>query len=114
MSTIFKTGLKTTILFLIQLIEKWEFRDSDLDQDDITKKIQNTVDLEGYSVSTDTGWQPATHVHQTQPYKIWRIETNEGKFLECADNHIVFDDNYNEVFVKNLSIGSKITIRFFC
>lgn len=108
MSTIFKTGLKTTILFLIQLIEKWEFKDSDLDQDDITKKIQNTVDLEGYSVSTDTGWQSATHVHQTQPYKIWRIETTEGKFLECADNHIVFDDNYNEVFVKNLSIGSKI------
>lgn len=108
MPTIFKQYLKVFILFLIENIEKWEFRNSDIDESDITKKIQNTIELENYLVSTDSGWQPASHIHQTQPYTVWKIETSLGKFLYCADNHIVFDEKYNQIFVKDLQIGSNI------
>lgn len=112
MSTIFKKQLKFFILTLIQLIEKYEFRNSELDEDDITKKIQNTVGLDGYWVDTDSGWQPATNIHQTQPYTIYKLKTSCGKFLECADNHIVFDKNYKEVFVKDLHVGSTIITKY--
>ena len=38
----------------------------------------------------------------------FKIETNKGKFLECADNHIIFGENFNQIFVKDLKIGNYI------
>jgi DNA replication protein DnaC len=36
--------------------------------------------------------------------------TNSGKSLKCADNHIVFDENFNEIFVIDLKPGDTIII----
>ena len=37
--------LKKIILILIQLIEKYEYRNLELDEDDISKKIIDTIDI---------------------------------------------------------------------
>ena len=96
------------IIFLIQIIEKIEYRKISLDENDISKKILNTFQVKGIKISTDTGFQSVSNLHITQPYTVWRIETENGKWLECADNHIVFDNNFDERYVKNLEKGDSI------
>jgi hypothetical protein len=100
--------LKIFILCLITIVEKYEYSSLQLDEDDISKKILESHVIEGFEVLTDTGWSPISHIHKTQPYKIYKFITESGKYLECADNHIIFDENMSEVFVKDLNVGSFI------
>lgn len=72
------------------------------------KKFIKTWNIEDYEIETDTGWVDIVSLHETIPYEIYQIKTSLGKELKCADNHILFDENYNEIFVKDLTIGSKI------
>jgi DNA repair exonuclease SbcCD ATPase subunit len=68
----------------------------------VERKFIDSVDLSNLEIETDTGWQPITSIHKTVPYQVWVLTTETGKMLECADDHIVFDENFNEVFVKSL------------
>ena len=99
-----KEFLKYIILFLIQFIEKIEHKNLELNENDISKKIIETIDIsnENIKIKTDTGYKQITHIHKTQPYTIYKIKTISGKTLECADNHILFDRDMNQVFCKNL------------
>lgn len=92
---------------LLELIEKWEYRKLELDENNINKKIIFTSDIE-LNVKSDKGYVPATHIHKTQPYTIWKFELENGYFLECADNHIIFKSDLTEIFVKDLNIGDEI------
>lgn len=100
--------LKFLIYKIIFIIELIEYRNIQLNENDPSKKIINSIELKDIDVWTDTGWKPASHVHSTQPYKIWELETERGKKLECADNHIIFDSEFNEIFVKNIKEGQYI------
>lgn len=71
------------------------------------KKFIKSWDINDYDILTDTGWEPIVALHKTVPY-VKYILTTTTHSLSCADNHIVFDDNYNEIFVKDLNIGDKI------
>ena len=102
---IIKQIIKYIILFIIEIIEKIEWRKKDLDQDDVDKKILNTISNLDIDVWSDTGWVKATDIHITQPYKLYTIFLENGYYIECADNHILFDQNYKEVFCKNLQIN---------
>jgi hypothetical protein len=107
---VFKFFKNKIIKFLyksIELIEWFEYRNISLDQDDISKKIINSIKLMNVKVKTDTGYQPVSDIHITQPYINYIVRTKDFE-LSCADNHIVFDDNMNEIFVKDLKIGSLI------
>lgn len=95
------------IKFFITLVEKIELRSTSLDEFDINKKILNSINVSGFRVKTDTGYEKITYLHLTQPYKHYILKT-ENYNLSCADNHIVFDKNYNEVFIKDLKIGDLI------
>ena len=95
------------IKFFINLIERVEYNKLSLDEDDVSKKILNSISVLGISVKTDTGYERVTDLHITQPYKHYRLNTPDYELL-CADNHIVFDKDYNEVFVKDLCIGDEI------
>lgn len=64
------------------------------------KKFINSWKIDDFEIETDTGWSDITALHQTVPYKIYEIETETGLKLKCADNHIVFDENMNEIFIK--------------
>ena len=100
--------IKRIIYFLIGLIEKYEYRNLSLDENDINKKILNTISGLDIKVKTDTGYEKATDIHLTQPYKVYEIILDNGYYLECADNHIVFNENFNQIFVKDLIVGNYI------
>ena len=68
------------------------------------KKFIEELSVDGWSVKTDTGYEKISQTNKTIEYQIWKLETT-SHILECADNHIVFDSGYNEVFVKDLKIG---------
>lgn len=97
--------IKRLILFLIELIEKYEYRNLQLDEDDISKKIIDTIDIsdQNMQILSHDGYHPITHVHKTQPYHIYELELENGNRLECADNHIVFCRGFEQKFVKDLT-----------
>jgi len=70
--------------------------------DTVTRKIIDFVDLQNLEIETDSGWHPISKIMKTIPYQVWTVITESGKRLECADDHIVFDENFNEIFVKNI------------
>lgn len=79
----------------------------------VERKFINSVDVSGWEIDTDSGWQDVTAIHKTVPYQLWTIVTEGGLTLECADTHIVFDHNFNQIFVKDCVPGATfITTRF--
>lgn len=68
----------------------------------IERKFTSSFSLEDLEIETDEGWVDIDYVHKTIPYKKYKIVVESGLFIECADNHIVFDHFMNEVFVKDL------------
>lgn len=76
--------------------------------DNIERKFINTWDSEDFQILTDDGFVDIKLLHETIPYIKYHIETFNGLTLDCADNHIVFDENMNEIFVKNLRNEDKI------
>jgi hypothetical protein len=72
-----------------------------------SRKFVDQVDLgDQWSISSDTGWQPLSTVMQTVEYERWDLLLQNGMTLGCADNHILFDADMNEVFAKDLVPGS--------
>lgn len=76
--------------------------------DNIERKFINTWNIEDVQILTDDGFVDIKSLHETIPYIKYHIETFNGLTLDCADNHIVFDENMNEIFVKNLRNEDKI------
>ena len=72
--------------------------------DSVERKFVESFDIDDYEILTDTGWQACKAIHKTIPYKIWSIVTTNCD-LQCADTHILFDANFNEVFAKDLKVG---------
>lgn len=73
------------------------------------KKFTETNGVNGYSVMTDTGWAPIKNIHTTVEYEIYELELNNGSHkLRCADNHILFDKDMHEMFVKDLNVGDLV------
>jgi len=67
----------------------------------VERKFESSIDVDGWEILSDDGWQPITHIHKTIKYVKWILTTETGKYLECADTHILFDENYNEIFAKD-------------
>lgn len=99
--------LKKSILKLISLIETYEFSSMDLDQDDPNKKVIGEYDID-IQVLSDSGLVKAYKYLETQPYDVWFLELENGYSIDCADNHILFDKNLNEVMVRDLSVGDLV------
>lgn len=68
----------------------------------VERKFVNSINLSNLEIETDSGWQPVTAIHKTVPYNVWKIKTASGLSLECADTHILFDENFNEIFTKDI------------
>lgn len=67
----------------------------------VNRKFINNFNIEDFEIETDTGWVDIVSLNETIPYQKYYIETESGLSLICADTHIVFDENMNEVFVKD-------------
>ena len=100
----FKSVTIKLLYSLIQFIEKIEYRGTSLNEDDISKKIINSLNTSNLKVLSDTGYEPVSKIHLTQPYTHWVVKTSNFH-LESADNHIVFGSNFKEIFVKELKVG---------
>ena len=109
-----KKILKHIILSLIQLIEKYEYRNIKLNENDNTKKIIESIDISNQDIKvlSHDGYHKITHVHKTQPYHIYELVLESGDKLECADNHIVFCENFVQKFVKDLTCADYIITKY--
>lgn len=96
--------LKHIILKTIEFIESIEYRNLDLDQDNIEKKIIES-EIINEQVYSDKGYVDAIAVHKTQPYRIYEIVLENGYSLKSADRHILFRDTLEEVFTKDLLVN---------
>lgn len=76
-------------------------------QDAIDRKFVETFDVDDYEILTDTGWKDIQSIGQTIEYEVWEVVSTSHS-LKCADDHILFDENMNEVFAKELKSGDKI------
>ena len=72
------------------------------------KKFTCKYDVTDYQVETDDGFVDITAIYETIPYKKYHIETEDGLFLDCADKHIVFLNDYQEIYAENLKKGDLI------
>lgn len=71
------------------------------------KKIVKTYPLSDWEILTDDGFIDVINLHETIPYKVWVLRTNNFE-LRCADNHIVFNEKMEEMFVKNVDYTTMI------
>lgn len=103
-----RRGLKTIIGYLIQFIETIEYKNYSFDENDVSKKIIKEYHIDDLEIETDDGYKKAQTLYITQPYHVFEIETEKGYRLDCADTHILFDENYNQIFVNELKRGDQI------
>ncbi len=76
------------------------------------KKFTNTHDLSdlGLEILTDNGFVDVDKLHETIEYQVYELKLDDGKVLKCADNHIVFNQDFNELFVKDLKINDSVIV----
>ena len=71
------------------------------------EKFIETLDVSDWEIETDTGWSDIKEIGKTIEYDEWVLKTERTELI-CADKHIVFDNNMNEIYVMNLKIGDLI------
>ncbi len=75
--------------------------------DSVNRKFIETFNISDLQIETEDGWVDITHLNVTVPYTVWSLKTTTCS-IECADNHIIFDEFHNQIFVKDLHVGQKI------
>lgn len=73
-------------------------------------KFIDTIELDDWQVETDTGWSDIKAIGKTIEFDEWEIKTDNNN-ITCADTHIIFNENMDEVFVKDLKVGDKIVTK---
>ena len=69
--------------------------------DIVERKFVESYDVNDWEILTDEGFSDISQLHKTIPYEVWEVITTNHS-LKCADTHILFDENLNEVFAKDL------------
>ena len=94
-----------TLISLLDYIDYHYIRNEQLIDNYKTIEEINLKDIE---ILTDTGYKELSHLMISKPFEQYIIKLENGYELNCADEHIVFDNNYNEIYVKDLSVGDYI------
>ena len=71
-------------------------------------KTIEEIKLDNIEILTDIGFKELSYLMLSKPFEIYTIKLENGYELDCADEHIVFDENMNEIYIKDLSIGDYI------
>ncbi len=100
--------LKNIIIFLIQLIERYELRNHNIDENEPLKKIVDILPIKDKSVESDYGFPLISEINRTSPLQRYELILENGNKLECADDHIVYCDEHNPQFVKDLTVDNFI------
>lgn len=72
------------------------------------RKFIKTQEVKNYEVLTDTGWENIEKFHKTIEYEIYQIHLEHGYVLKCADDHILFNSDMEEILCKNINQGDFI------
>ena len=75
--------------------------------DTVERKFVDSVEVSDWEIETEAGWVDITHINKTVEYDVYQLTTT-STYIECADNHIVFRADRDEVFVKDLQPGDPI------
>ena len=71
------------------------------------RKFVEKFDVSDWEIKTDNGYRPIKAIGMTVPYEVWEVKTENGRTLRCADTHILFDTEFDEVFAKDLNKDSR-------
>lgn len=71
-----------------------------LDNYKTTKEID--ISNHGIKVLTDVGYQPISYIYNTKPFAIYKVILENGYYIECADKHMLFDENLNIIYADEL------------
>ena len=82
-----------------------------IQSDSDSKKFEEIVFVKDIQIESPSGWKQLKSIMKTVPYQLWKLETFDGLELECADNHLVIMDDCSERYVKDISIGERITTK---
>lgn len=67
----------------------------------IERKFVDIIPIQDYSVETDTGYYPVSSILKTVEYEIFELVLKSGQVFRCANTHILFDEDMNEIFAKD-------------
>lgn len=98
-----KYVLKIIIGYILQFLDFIENRNLTC----IDGKMIDDKDI-NINVKSDTGYVTATKIWKTKPFQVYRVEFTDGTSIEGADIHILFDKNLNEIYIKDLQIGTQL------
>jgi hypothetical protein len=73
----------------------------------IERKFVECFSVDDYEVLSDTGFVDITASNKTIPYQVFELTLDNGISLLCADNHIIFTEDFQEIFAKD-SLGVSI------
>lgn len=71
------------------------------------KKFVESRTISDWEVETDDGWSDIMMTHKTMTYRKFLLQTEHCK-LECADKHIVFNGEGEQVYVEDLTEGDTV------
>jgi len=72
------------------------------------KKFKTIKTVSDIDIKTDIGFIPLKNIMKTIEYDVYNIKLENGYELKCADNHIIIDECDNELYVKDISVGTFI------
>lgn len=87
-----KKILKNLIYLIIYYIEKLEYKKLGIEDNEF--KFVDVINVEGINVETDYGYVPVSEINLTIPYDVYELVLDNGMELQCADDHIVFNENH--------------------
>lgn len=105
-----KKILLTILYKILSLLDYIDFKYIKKEQlTDNYKTVEEfNISDDNIEIYTDTGFKPLSHLLTTKPFEIYTIELENGYKLDCADEHIVFNENMEEIYVQDLKVNDYI------
>lgn len=72
------------------------------------KKFIKSWKITDFEILTDMGFTDIVALHKTVEYVVYHIILVNGNSLCCADNHILFNDEFEQFMAKNICPGDYI------
>ena len=73
----------------------------------VERKFVEELPVAEWEVLSHDGWRDVYASNKTIEYEVYRVTFEDGQVFECADNHILIADGFEEVFAKD-SLGRNI------
>ena len=109
-----KTYIKTLLYKILSLLDyinyHFIYKEKLIDNYKTIEEI--TIKDNSISILSDNGFNQLSSLMISKPFEIWHIELENGYKLECADEHIVFLEDFKEIYVSQLNINDKIITSF--